>query len=175
MKTILAFIFLLFPVLAYAQIPTCTVALTASPQGPFPCSVTVTWTDNADNETGYRLERRLNNSTWGQIGGTLAVNTTSVIDATLQQSAAVDNFYEYRVLAVNSAGTAPSINPAIAGFTVPKATSPPKPATGITVTFKGATGILLCPTCTGGDKKVPFSGDEGTFEIIADEITVALK
>lgn len=158
-----------------AQATTCAVAVKATPPGPFPCSVTVAWQDS-QNETSYRLERRLNAGPWVQIGGTIAANTTSVIDATLQQSQTTDNLYEYKVSAVNNAGTTPGTSPIAASFTIPMAVSPPTSPTGITVTFKGASGEMLCPTCSGGDKKVPLGNDDGTFVITsAAGITVDIK
>ena len=166
----------IFTSMADAQIPTCTTALAAQPQGPFPCSVTAAWQDNSTNETGFWLYRRLNAGPWVKIGGDLPANTTSVVDATLQQSQTVDNVYDYKVSAFNNAGEAPGVTPVTASFTIPKAIAPAKPPTGITVTFKGATGEMLCPSCSGGDRKVPFANDDGTVVITsASGITVDIK
>lgn len=166
----LAIVFLLLGSTAYAQIPTCVDALKASPQGPFPCSVTATWTDNSGNETGFILERSLNNAPFAMIGGgPLAANVTSVVDATLTQSATVDNVYRYRVMAANSAGRSAPSN--IGTFTIPQAVSLPPAASNLVITFKGATGELdLTP-----GRKVKLDNDDGTFVISASQITVDLK
>ena len=127
---------------AHAQLTTCVTAVAAKPMGPFPCSVTATWQDNSTDETGFVLERRLNGGAWTVLGGPpLGVNVTSVVDATLQQSATVDNLYEYRVAAVNAGGQSGYSN--LASFTVPKAVPlAPKPPSTLTITFDGATGQI---------------------------------
>jgi len=68
---------------------------------PSPCHVDLSWTDNATNETGYRVERRLGLAgTWSQIG-TTAANATAYEDA----SAPAGKVY-YRVAAYNADGAA---------------------------------------------------------------------
>ncbi|MGC4032808.1 MAG: PQQ-dependent sugar dehydrogenase [Tepidisphaeraceae bacterium] len=59
--------------------------------------VTLTWTDNATNESGYRVERRLTGGTFAVIA-TLAVNTVTFTDSGLNAGAG----YEYRVRAYNA-------------------------------------------------------------------------
>lgn len=63
----------------------------------------ISWTDNADNEAGYRLERRLAGGTFATIA-TLGADVTSYTDA----GAATLTHYEYRVSALNSGGTSSS-------------------------------------------------------------------
>lgn len=63
-------------------------------------SISLTWTDNSDNETGFEMERSANGSTgWSQIA-TPAANATSASDTGLSASTA----YYYRIRAVNASG-----------------------------------------------------------------------
>jgi thermitase len=60
--------------------------------------VSLTWTDNANNEDGFQIERKTGN-TWQAIA-TVGANVKSFTDA----SAARRTTYSYRVLAFNAAG-----------------------------------------------------------------------
>ncbi len=66
--------------------------------------VALSWTDNADNEQGFIVERSANGGPWGAITGTLAANTVSYTDTTVSPNTT----YDYRVVAVNGGGTAVS-------------------------------------------------------------------
>jgi titin len=68
-------------------------------------SVQLAWTDNANNEGGYRVERRLTGGTFATIA-TLAANTTTYGDIGL----AAGTGYEYRVRAFNTAGDSSASN-----------------------------------------------------------------
>lgn len=61
--------------------------------------ITVSWTDDSDNETGFKIERSPNNSVWTQIA-TVSANTTIYTDTGLTPET---NYY-YRVRAYNAAG-----------------------------------------------------------------------
>ncbi len=69
-------------------------------QADSPSQITVKWSDNSSNESGFTLQRSLNGSTWSTIA-TLGGNATSYIDSSL--SAATT--YYYQVSAYNSVGT----------------------------------------------------------------------
>ncbi len=66
-------------------------------------SIRLTWTDNSNNETGFRIERAPdsggNPGTWGEIDTTTA-NVTSYINSGCETSTK----YHYRVRAYNGAG-----------------------------------------------------------------------
>lgn len=63
--------------------------------------VNLVWTDNANNETGYRVQRKTGAAgTWAQLGSDLAANATGFVDST----GATGNTYFYRVLAFNAGG-----------------------------------------------------------------------
>lgn len=68
-------------------------------------SVTVTWTDNAVNETSYRLERSVNGGSY-LLWVVLAPDTTGYVDT----SVTAGSTYAYRVVAANSAGYAAASN-----------------------------------------------------------------
>jgi FtsP/CotA-like multicopper oxidase with cupredoxin domain len=84
--------------------PTAPSALTATLQaGP---QVSLTWTDNATNESGFAVERSINGSPFVQIATPPARNNTGSVtffDKALALSATNDT-YTYRVAAVNLAG-----------------------------------------------------------------------
>jgi fibronectin type 3 domain-containing protein len=72
--------------------------------------ITLNWTDNANNETGFKLERSPNGSSaWTQIA-TPATNATSFVDTGL--SAGTASFY--RIRATNAAGDSATSNVASA-------------------------------------------------------------
>jgi hypothetical protein len=99
-------------------------------------SLVLAWLDNATTETGYRVERSPNGSSFSQIAQ-LGAGTTSYVDSGL---ASGTTFY-YRVSAYNSAGSSGYSNVA-AGQTqaaplattpsAPSAPSSPSPADGAT-------------------------------------------
>ncbi|MCP5104079.1 MAG: hypothetical protein GY950_11905 [bacterium] len=78
------------------------------------------WTDNADNESGFKIERSPNGSSFSQID-TVGANVTSYNDT----SVAENTTYWYRVRAYNSAGDSAYTN--IADDTTP--TCPAAPPT----------------------------------------------
>ncbi len=78
--------------------------------------VSLSWTDNATNETGFVVERSDN-------GGAFAVVTTLPADSVtyLDGTVAVPNSYTYRVAAVNAVGPSAYSNEASVSVTVPPA------------------------------------------------------
>lgn len=83
--------------------------------------VTLNWTDNAADETGFIIERALNSGAWVQIATTLA-NVTTYDDTTVvggASDASPDNNYQYRVAAFNAlqmSGYATSNNVVVTKF-----------------------------------------------------------
>lgn len=61
--------------------------------------INLAWSDNATDETGYKIERSLNNSTWTQIA-TAAANVRAYSDTGLSTGVQ----YYYRVRATNAVG-----------------------------------------------------------------------
>jgi uncharacterized membrane protein YgcG len=61
--------------------------------------ITLTWDDNVTNETGYAVERSLDNYTFEEIAGSLATDTVTYADSGL-----TNGTYYYRVRAFNNGG-----------------------------------------------------------------------
>ncbi len=84
-------------------------------------SINITWIDNAGNETGYRVERRMTNQAGGFIEvATLEANTTQYLDTGLSAMTS----YTYRVRAYNNVGNSAFSNEAEA-TTQPDIAPPP--------------------------------------------------
>jgi titin len=80
-----------------AQLPAAPSDLTADGAGG--SGVTLNWTDNADNEADFTIERADDGATFSEIANALA-DATTYTDAT----ATASNNYSYRVAARNSGG-----------------------------------------------------------------------
>jgi len=84
--------------------------------------VTLSWTDNADTETGFVIERSVNGGGFAElatVGPLAGVGTTAYVD----MAVAFGNTYDYRVKAVNSGGSSAWSNTATANASLPIAPS----------------------------------------------------
>jgi fibronectin type 3 domain-containing protein len=97
-------------------------------------SIRLTWTDNSNNETGFRIERQTGGGSWALLT-TTAAGAISYTDATLAESTQ----YSYRVSATDSAGTSSVSN--VATATTP-ATIPAAPSS-LALTVQSSSSILL--------------------------------
>ena len=95
-----------------ATLPLAPTALSASVVGG--ASVTLNWTDNATDETGYVVEHKTGSAGFVQVGGTLAANAISFTDTTV----AANTSYTYQVKAINASSSSAYSNQATA--TTPK-------------------------------------------------------
>lgn len=77
--------------------PATPANLTATAQGP--SSIVVSWTDTADNETGFKIESKTGAAAFAQIA-TVGANVTSYTNAGLNAATT----YTYRVRAYNATG-----------------------------------------------------------------------
>lgn len=85
--------------------PAAPSGLTAVQDSPPALAVKLSWTDNANNETGYAVERSANGGvSWGAVGTTLPADATTMVDTTVERGVA----YSYRAIAVNAFGQAVS-------------------------------------------------------------------
>jgi len=102
--------------------------------------LSLSWTDNSDNEDGFRIERRLSPS--GSYAGiaTVAANATTYADNTV--TAGQD--YCYRVQAYNTAGSSGYTNEACGAAAVTLTLTVITSGTG-TVTSTSPTGAIACP------------------------------
>jgi FtsP/CotA-like multicopper oxidase with cupredoxin domain len=124
-----------FPVLTTGQLPADPANLVASPftvtTTPPSVTVNLTWTDNSDNETNFRIQRATDASfTAGLTNYTVGANVTSYNDAAVSPNIQ----YFYRVIALNANGASAPSNTAIV---TPAALSLPSP-TNLTATASAA-------------------------------------
>ncbi|MEO7754869.1 MAG: fibronectin type III domain-containing protein, partial [Terracoccus sp.] len=114
--------------------PTGLVATAVSPT-----SISLTWVDNATDETAYVVERSPNGlASWTVVAGGLQPGTTSFQDLGLNPSTA----YSYRVVAQNGAGSSIPSNVATATTQAPAPTVPAAPS-GLAATASSSTSIDL--------------------------------
>ncbi|MBI5384298.1 MAG: fibronectin type III domain-containing protein [Verrucomicrobia bacterium] len=93
---------------------------------PAPARIDLTWVDNSANETGFRVERSLNNFTSIETTFSIPANATSFSDTSIGAGPT----YYYRVIAVNSQGDSLPSN--VASATV--GPSSPQAPSGLTAT-----------------------------------------
>ena len=117
------------------SIPSAPSSLSASARSA--TTIRLSWTDNASNESGFKIERKLSSaadSSFSQVG-TASANARSYTDSGLSASTG----YTYRVRAYNSAGNSSYSGTASA---TTKATPPSTPSS-LTATAKSSSRIDL--------------------------------
>jgi C1A family cysteine protease/predicted secreted protein len=98
--------------------------------------INLSWTDNATNETGFKIERSPDGATWTQIG-TTAANVAAYSDTGL----AASTTYYYQVRAYN--GTADSAYTDIASTTTQPLPAPPLAPSSLAATAASSSQINL--------------------------------
>jgi len=98
--------------------PTAPTGLGATTEGP--TAIALLWTDNSDDETGFRIERC---ATAGCSNFTLLTNVAAGVSGYTDNTATVDNSYVYRVIAVGVPGNSAPTNDAAANTLRPAAPS----------------------------------------------------
>jgi len=133
---------------ATTGVGTATAPLAPSGLGATPAtatSVTLTWTANSTNQTGYQLDRAIDAGfTQGLVTANLPAAPATYTDAA--QGLVPGNTYYYRIRATNSAGASANSNVAVASIPV----APPK-ATNAAVTSVTTTQIDLSWTDNAGN------------------------
>ncbi|HXU83089.1 MAG TPA: DNRLRE domain-containing protein, partial [Polyangia bacterium] len=111
-------------------VPTAPCCLSASARlGP---SVSLVWNDLSDNETGFRVERKVGAGSYSTLA-TKGINVTSHSDASLAA-----NTYTYRVIALGTPNSAPS-NEVVAVMRGMEADAYVRGGTNGTLNYGGAT------------------------------------
>jgi titin len=101
--------------------------------------IDLAWTDNADNETGSRVERKESGGTYSEVAA-VAANTTMYSDTT----ASAQKAYYYRVVAYNSFGNSSYTNEATT--TTPACGAAPSKPTNLIASAISSSGIDLAWT-----------------------------
>jgi hypothetical protein len=148
------------PVAITTRFPT-PADLSASADSP--TQVTLTWTDQADNEDGFVVERRRlwpdGPGPWAELAD-LDPNTEQYVDDTVQPDAE----YEYRLTAytehVEATETATVATPALAGTT-----SAPVASSGYTVEIERSDGAIRRPSPLDGVTEQPRLNGRPGIEI----------
>lgn len=129
-------------------------------------AISLSWTDNADNETGYTVERRTSESeTYTEIAQ-LPANTISYEDTDLKYNTT----YSYRISAQNAIGSSEYITASITTLDVV-----PASPTALIATAASSSSITLEWT-DNADNETNFviewspTGSEGSFEVLSTSI-----
>jgi hypothetical protein len=124
--------------------------------------IDLAWTDNADNETSFKIERGTDGINFSQID-TVGANVTAYSDTTVAESTT----YYFRVRASNSAGDSDYTNTANA--TTPACPLPPAAPTGLTANAVSCNQIDLGWTDNSSDE-TSFKIERGTDGINFSQI-----
>jgi subtilisin-like proprotein convertase family protein len=140
------------------SLPAAPSALTATAASS--SQINLAWTDNANNETGFAIERSTDNATFTQIA-TVGVNVTTYANTGLNAGTT----YHYRVHAYNSVGNSAFANTASA--TTPGATS------GGTRTFSNSSALTLRDHATANPypSRIQVSGMSGAVAKVTVKLT----
>ena len=128
-------------------------------------SISLTWTDNSTNETGFKVERATSASGPFTLITTTLANSPTFSDTGLTASTT----YYYRVRATNIVGDSANTTVAQATTSAPSSTSPAAPS-GLTATAVSASSITLSWTDNSanetGFKVERGTSAAGTFSLI---------
>ncbi len=120
------------------------VALALVPECATAAQLTLTWSDNASNETSYRIERKIGSGSYSEIA-VLPVDTETYTDINLAGS----TNYCYRVRALNAAGSSGYSNEACRTTSISTlAITVTKSGTGSGTVASAPTGINCGSDCT---------------------------
>ena len=141
--------------------PAAPTALSASANGV--SQIDLSWTDNSNNEDGFRIERHSGDGNFAEIA-TVGANVTSFSSTSLNASTT----YTFRVRAYNGAGNSNYSNTASATTDAPP--QPPAAPSGLTATANGASQIDLSWMDNANNEdnfKIERHAGDGNFAEIA--------
>ncbi len=134
-------------------VPAAPTGLAATPLSP--TSMVLTWTDNASNESGFKIYRStVSGSGYGQVGS-MGPGATSWRDAGLT----AQTTYYYRVTAFNGDGESGYVQ---ASNTTQAASAAPAAPSGLSAAALSSTGIALSWADNSADED-GFKVERGTF------------
>lgn len=126
--------------------------------------ISLSWTDNADNEENYIIERKEADGTYSAIETSLAPDTESHSDT----SVSAETTYCYRVKATNSIGDSGYSNET--NITTPVCGSVPSAPTGLSATAVSSSEISLTWTDNSDNEdgvKIEKKEAGGTYSVLA--------
>jgi Domain of unknown function (DUF1929)/Fibronectin type III domain len=126
--------------------------------------INLSWTDNASSESGFRIERSLDGTSFTEIA-TVGANVTTYANTGLSASTQ----YWYRVRAYNGAGPSGYSNSANATTQAPPGPQPPSAPTGLTATRQSGQFTLAWTDTSNNETgfAIERSADGQTFSQIA--------
>ncbi|HSH94196.1 MAG TPA: DNRLRE domain-containing protein, partial [Roseimicrobium sp.] len=117
-----------------------------------PTSVSLSWTDASDNESGFKIERSQNGgSTWST-----AVTATAGAQSATDTTAAPNTSYLYRIRSLTGSPTIESGPSATVPITTPPTSPPPPPPAGATVSLVPSDDTYI----RGGTTNAPLVHDQ---------------
>lgn len=145
------------PVLLPPSAPTLLAAVAISTS-----QINLSWTDNANNEFNFRIERKTGAGSFAEVA-TVNADVTTYSDTGL----AAGTLYTYRIRAFNAAGYSSYTNEASA---TTESIVPPGDPSGLTASVISTTAIDLAWTDNASDElgfKIERRSENGTFTEIA--------
>lgn len=110
-------------------------------------SISLTWADNSNNESGFTLQRRVGSGAWNNAyDPSIPANATSYVDATLTPQT-----YTYRLVATNEWGTSAPSNEASATIV-----DLPLPPSGLEATGDSVAGTVSLAWVDQSDNELGF-------------------
>lgn len=123
-----------------------------------PSEVSIAWTDQAGDEDGFRIERKLPGGGWVEVG-VAGVDATSFVDAPLP----LDSDVEYRVRAYNVGGSSQPTD-VVATRTLPNTTPPTAPASTVALTPQSGQVVLTWQDQSNNEEQFQIQRRRNTGE-----------
>ncbi len=132
----------------------------------YAAQLTLTWSDNSDNEDGFNIERSLDGTNFAQIGS-VAANESNFLDTTVVEN----QVYTYRVNAYNASGVSDYTNTASGSVDNPNDAPIISTVSDISILEGGESGTIsftIGDTETGSGELV-VSASSSNLSLLANE------